>query len=205
MTITCHVSTCSGGAAGRPGSISHPRSQLGASAPAHMCCADGRRARAAAASPVRAPCTLAVQPICMFTAAICPGLLNVCSQKHGQTKKMEMKKKPRRHVQGRLHKCCDCHRLLHSGGQEPFCSWTRTHPRHGHRDELRSAPASMLTSLNASIALAKPSPFSFLTSPLSATWAYHSRQPQRGPCLSKQKNNSPRRPGLLPSSNTMQS
>lgn len=70
-----------------PGSISHPRSQLGASAPAHMCCADGRRARAAAASPVRAPCTLAVQPICMFTAAICPGLLNVCSQKHGQMKK----------------------------------------------------------------------------------------------------------------------
>lgn len=36
-------------------------------------------------------------------------------------------------MQGRLHKCCDCHRLLHSGGQEPFCSWTRTHPRHGQQ------------------------------------------------------------------------
>lgn len=92
MTITCHISACSRGATGQPGSISHPRSQLGASVPAHMCCADGRQARAAAASPVHAPCTLAVQPICMFTAAICPGLLNVCSQKYRQTEKLEVKK-----------------------------------------------------------------------------------------------------------------
>lgn len=98
MTTTCHVSACSKGATGRLGSISHPRSQLGASVPAHMCCADGHRAQAAAASPVHAPCTLTVQPICMFTAAICPGLLNVCSQKHRQTEKLEVKKPQEAHA-----------------------------------------------------------------------------------------------------------
>lgn len=125
-----------------------PRSQLGASAPAHMCCADGRAARAAVASPVRAPCTLAVQPICVFTAAICPGLLNVCSQKCGQMKKKIINggENTRGDVQGGLHKC-DCHHHIHSRCQEP--SWMGT----SARTEEQAAP--LLACFRVSITLAK--------------------------------------------------
>lgn len=106
-----------------------PQEPYGASALAHTCCADGHGA-CCCGSSVRAPCALAVQPICMFTTAICPRLLNVCSQKHGEMGETEVKNL-RKHVQ---KKCSDCHHLPHPRGQEPFCSWMRTRPlrKHGH-------------------------------------------------------------------------
>lgn len=94
----------------------------------------------------------------MFTTAICPRLMNVCSQKHGEIRKMEVKNL-RKHVQRRQEKC---------SGQKPFCSWMRTPPVHEHGDDADS--------LNVSISLATPNPFSFSTSPLSATWAHPSHQ-----------------------------
>lgn len=126
VTIAGHVPTCSRGA----GSISHPSSQLGASAPAHVLCRWMRGAGCCGeprACSLHAPCATNLY----VYHSIRPGLLNICSQKHGQVEKMEVKEHPRRHTRGRVHKCCDCHRLLHSCGQEPSL-----HPLHGQGDKL---------------------------------------------------------------------
>lgn len=104
----------------------------GASALVHMCCADGHGA-CCCGSSMRAPCVLAVQPICIFTTAICPRVMNVCSQNHGGMRKMEVKSL-RKHVQRRQKKCSDCYHLSHPCGQEPFCSWMRICPLHKHGD-----------------------------------------------------------------------
>lgn len=109
-----------------------PQEPCSASALVHMCHADGHGA-CCCSSSVRAPCMLTAQPICMFTTAIWPRLMNVCSQKHGEMRKMEVKNL-RKHVQRRQKKCNGCHRFPHPHGQESFCSWMRNCPLHNHGD-----------------------------------------------------------------------
>lgn len=101
----------------------------GVSALVHMCCADGHGA-CCCGSSVRAPCVLALQPICIFTTAICPRLMNVCSQKHGEMRKMEVKNL-RKHVQ-RLPPPST------STWSRAFCSWMGTRPlrKHGDNDSM---------------------------------------------------------------------
>lgn len=170
----------------------------GASALVHMCCADGHGA-CCCRSSMRAPCVLAVQPICIFTTAICPSLMNVCSQKHGEMRKMEVKNL-RKHVQRRQKKCRDCRHLPHPRSQEPFCSWMRTHPQHRRGDNADFPQCLHLFGHTKPFFISSLSSFSSeLPGLIPLT------KPRRGPCLSKEKNHSPWRPSLLPSSNTIQS
>lgn len=139
-----------------------PQEPCGASALVHMCCADGHGA-CCCGSSVRAPCALAVHPICMFTTAICPRLLNVCSQKHGEMGKMEVKNL-RKHVQRRQKKCSDCHHLPHPRGQEPFCSRMRTRPLHQHGDNVDCPQCLQLFGHSKTFYIFSLSSFSYLSS-----------------------------------------
>lgn len=137
----------------------------GASALVHMCCADGHGARCCGSS-ARAPRLLAVQPICMFTTAICPRLTNVCGQKHGEMRKVEVKNL-RKHGQRRQKKCSDCHPLPHPCGQELFCSWMGIRPLHEHGDNADFPQCLHLFGHTKSFFISSLFSFSYLGSSLS--------------------------------------
>lgn len=156
----------------------------------HMCCADGC---AAVAGPMRAPCTLAVQAICMFTTAFRPELLNVCSQKQ---RKMGRKRKGAETKTGDAHgwlQNCGCHHCIHLHGQQP--------PGIQKSTGTNCSPAGMPHGLHpfgqtiTERSPLHPQPFR-LTVPSSSCY---SAWPSEGNTSGLQ------RPGLLPSHNTMQS
>lgn len=161
-----HTSTCSRGAAGWPGSMSHPRSHA---VPQPWCtCAmqmDTERA-AAAALCVLPACSLHSQFVCL-PQPFGQDLWMSAAKNMEKWGKWRWKTSGSMCKEGRRNAMVAIAFHIHMV-KSPFAAGWGIVPC--------TIMGTMLTSLNVSITLATPNPFSFSASPLSVTWVHSSHQ-----------------------------